>query len=93
MNFVLQQSFDQILAEKDLLTARYDEAVTALSEEHEDEKAMLKAEIAHLEEQRLNSVAEKAAAQAQLEALKKEIAQQAIVKFEVEDSPRIEVRF
>ncbi|KAK3763999.1 hypothetical protein RRG08_004364 [Elysia crispata] len=86
----LKHSFDQILAEKDMLTARYDEAITALTEQHEEEKAMLKSEIAHLEEQRLTTVAEKAAAQAQLDALTKEISRQAMAKFEVEDSPRLE---
>ena len=74
-----------------MLTARYDEAITALTEQHEEEKAMLKSEIAHLEEQRLTTVAEKAAAQAQLDALTKEISRQAMAKFEVEDSPRLEV--
>ncbi|RUS81005.1 hypothetical protein EGW08_011243, partial [Elysia chlorotica] len=86
----LKLSFDQILAEKEMLTGRYDEAVTALTEQHEEEKAMLKSEIAHLEEQRLITVAEKTAAQAQLDALKKEIARQATTRMELEDSPRLE---
>ncbi|GFR80411.1 ninein-like protein [Elysia marginata] len=86
----LKHSFDQILAEKDLLTARFDEAITTLTEQHEEEKTMLKSEIAQLEDQRLNLVAERTAAQAQLEALKKEISRQTMTKLEVEDSPRLE---